>query len=99
LTDREFYRLTPRQFHLLVDQHRERIQHQELLTGILASEIANRSMRPPDKWLPPSHFMPSRNGDEWEPGSRNTSGRINRKKIATKVRGFLEEQMKARVNG
>jgi len=90
LTDAEFYALTPRQFHLLVDQHRERVEHQELLTGILASTIANWSMGAPKEPLAPSVFMPCRRGRAKQP----KRPRINRKRVADKVRAFMEAKMK-----
>jgi hypothetical protein len=58
LTDRQFYRLTPRQLHLLLDRHREQVDHQELLTGIIAAAVYNSSMNRPKQPLSPKHFMP-----------------------------------------
>jgi len=60
LTDVEFYRLTPRQYDLLVDRHRERTDHLELLSGIVAAAVANWGMRAPKKPLTAADFMPSR---------------------------------------
>lgn len=64
LTDDEFFALTPRQFHILLKRHKEVIEHEELLTGILACTFANYtanwSMSPPKRGLGkvPSDFMP-----------------------------------------
>jgi len=64
LSDDEFFALTPRQFHILLDRHKENIQHQELQTGILAAVFANYtvnwSMNRPKKSVSfkPSDFMP-----------------------------------------
>ena len=94
LSDKAFYALTPRQFHLLVDQHRERVEHQELLTGILASTIANWSMGAPKEPLAPSVFMPCR-----ARARRERKPRLNRKQIAVDVRAFLNAQMEQQKNG
>lgn len=88
MTAEEFFRLTPRQFHLLIDQNRERTEHQELLTGIIASAVANWSMCAPKRALAPAHFMPSRQHQQEKPK------RINRKRIAMNVRAFLEAHVK-----
>jgi hypothetical protein len=90
LTDGEFFALTPRQFHLLVDQHRERVEHQELLSGIIASTVANWSMTGPRKALTPSDFMPSRRQAKAE---QKKKPRVNRKRIADRVRSFLTHHM------
>lgn len=59
LSNREFYRLTPRLYHILLDRHKEQIEHTELMTGILAAACVNSSMNPPRKALAPADFMPS----------------------------------------
>jgi hypothetical protein len=89
LTDEQFYALTPRQFHLLLDQHRERTEHTELLAGIIASNIVNWGFQPPKKTAVPADFMPSRMREKPKPK------RINRKRIAVNVRAFLEAQRKS----
>jgi hypothetical protein len=91
LSDADFYALTPRQFHLLVDQHRERVEHQELLTGILAANIVNWSMHAPEKAKVASDFMPCRARARPE-----RKPRLNRKKIAMDVRAFMNAQMEQR---
>ena len=83
MTDEEFYRLTPRQFHLLVDQHRERVEHQELLTGIIASTVANWSMGAPKQPLSPSDFMLSRKRDPVK------KERLNRKRVSAQIRSVM----------
>jgi hypothetical protein len=88
LSDDQFYCLTPRQFHLLLDQHREQVEHQELLSGIIASAVANWSMGAPKKPLAPADFMPSRRDRE------EKSPRLNRKRIADNVRSFLQGQVR-----
>jgi len=65
-----------------VDQHRERVEHQELLAGIIASTVANWSMGAPKRPLCPADYMPSRSGDQ-------KPERINRKRIADQVRSAL----------
>jgi hypothetical protein len=59
LTDDEFFRLTPRQFHILLNRHKEVIEHQELLAGIVACVTANFSMGRPDPPREPQDYMPS----------------------------------------
>jgi hypothetical protein len=90
LTDEEFYALTPRQFHLLIDQHRERVEHQELLAGTVASAVANWSMKSPKEPLCAADFMPSRRDREKEKPRR-----VNRRRVATRVRAFLAAQINA----
>lgn len=89
LSDRQFYALTPRQFHLLVDRHRERTKHQEWMTGILASTMANFSMSPPKEPLKPTDFMPSAKAK-----TKPRAPRIDRRKVADKVRAIFDERMK-----
>lgn len=74
-----------------MDQHRLQVEHSELLTGIMASAVANYSMAAPRKRLVPADFMPCRNGrKEEEPAG----GRVNRKKVASDVRDFFARQMR-----
>jgi hypothetical protein len=73
LTNEEFFALTPRQFHLLVAQHRERMEHQELLAAIVASEVANRSQRHPEKWVMPIDYMPSKANQKQKTPRRSRS--------------------------
>lgn len=76
-TEEGFFRKTPRQFHLLLDQHRERMEHQELLAGIIASEVANRSQRHPEKWVVPFDFMPSKSHKEVKRRSRARGQKVS----------------------
>jgi hypothetical protein len=95
LSDDEFLSLTPREFFVLVHQHRMRIEHDELLTGILAAQIANWSIGAPKKPRVPSQYMPSRLVQGRRPRQqRERRERINRKQIADDVRAFFERAMK-----
>jgi hypothetical protein len=87
LTDQQFFDLTPRQFHLLLDQHRERTKHEEWMVGILAATIANFSGHPPKEPLKPTDFMPSARAPEEKPK------RINRRKVADRIRDFLTRKI------
>jgi hypothetical protein len=58
LTPDQFYALSPRQLHLLIDRHWERVRHQELLAGIISAEIRNNSQFRPTKAAIPRDFMP-----------------------------------------
>lgn len=60
LTEEEFWRLTPRLFHLLWERHRERIIHTELLHAWTTAAIINFSGYGPEKPVPESTFIPNR---------------------------------------
>ena len=93
LTDEEFFDLTPRQLHLLLDQHKEQTQQHELLAGIVACTIANHSFSPPKKALLPADYMPS----QWaiRQHQRNPAPRLNRKQVASNIGCFLRACMAA----
>jgi hypothetical protein len=90
----EFFRLTPRQFDLLMQQHRERVEYEEYMAGLLAATVANFSMGAPKKPLEPADFMPSRRQK-----ARTKRERPPRQLIAQNIRCFLlgtiEAQKKA----
>ena len=90
LSDDDFFVLTPRQLHVLLGAHRERVRHDELLAGIVAACVVNHSMAPPKRAAVPSDFMPC----EWENRQRQKPERLNRKRVASQVRSFLEGQAK-----
>ena len=60
LSSAEFYRLTPRQYRLLMDRHQERAEHDELMFGILTSTIVNfkGKMLRNGSEVKPSDYMP-----------------------------------------
>lgn len=92
LSNREFFRLTPRQLHLLMERHHERATHNELLAGIVAATIANHSFAPPKRALSPGDFMPS----EWaRKAERKRKPKLDRKHIAENVRAFLMGRVEA----
>jgi hypothetical protein len=67
----------------MLDQYQRKVEHQEMLAGIIASTVANWSMGSPKKPLRHIDFMPS----QWmkepaEPRKR----RVNHKALAAKVR-------------
>lgn len=91
LSSEEFFRLTPRQFHLMVDHFRRRLEHWELLTGIIAANVANLPARIfGGKMAPPADYMPSRIAAR-EDGEDDE---IDRERIANDVRAFFERAMK-----
>jgi hypothetical protein len=95
LSNREFYELTPRQYHLLLDKHREQIKHTEWLTGVIASAIANWSHWAPEVAMRPMDFaLPTLRGDR----RLNRAPRLNRKTIAADIRAAFDRE-KARANG
>ena len=53
-----FWKLTPRQYDLLVQRHREALTHREMVAAFTTSAVVNHSFSPPDKPVPPSHWMP-----------------------------------------
>jgi len=83
-----FLRLTPRQFYLLLDRYHERVQHLELLAGIVTANIVNHSMGAPRKRAVPSDFMPSRLL------GKQPRERINRREVANQVRAFFDRAIK-----
>ena len=69
-----------------------RVRHSELLAGIVAAVVVNHSMGAPKKAAVPADFMPS----EWEnrqPPQKPV--RLNRQRVASQVRSFLQGQAKA----
>ena len=54
LTDAEFYRLTPRQYYLLVEAHRRRLAHSEMIQAQTTASIINYSFNPPETAVKPS---------------------------------------------
>lgn len=92
LTSREFFDLTPRQYHLLLDQDRARLKHDEWQTGILAAAIVNWSMSRPEEPVKPSDFaLPLLRSDL----ARSKRKRIDRKKIAAQIRAAFDAAMEA----
>jgi hypothetical protein len=85
----QFFRLTPRQLHILMDRYRECVQHREWMTGLLCSTVANWSMGAPKTPLRPSDFLPSL--AKIKP--RRKRERLNRPKIANDLRSFLMARM------
>jgi len=96
LSDREFFALTPRQYHLLLERHRESQKHLQWLTGVIASAIGNWSLGAPKEALQPRDFPLPLLHD----GERKRRPRINRRKIADQIRGefrrALERQKQKR---
>jgi hypothetical protein len=86
LTDDEFFSLTPRQYHLLLDQHQRITEHDELLTGIIASTVANFSMARLEKPTNAADFMPSVLAKDNQPKKlRKPSAKV----LAAKVRAIF----------
>jgi hypothetical protein len=77
-----------------MDAHNERLEYseyrEELMTGIIASTMANWSMHPPKKALSPSDFMPSRESAEKPVRARRT----NTKQVVSDIRAWVD-QMRA----
>jgi hypothetical protein len=60
LSNKEFYALTPRQYHLLLDRHEKEVEHNEFLFGQLCATFVNWSMHSPKESLKATDFMPSK---------------------------------------
>lgn len=89
LTDDDFFALTPRQFHLLKDRHSEVIEHDELLTGIIASVVANYGgMVKPESPKVPTDYMPT----QW---AKNIKPKKKRKDKNVIVLDAFTEKMKS----
>lgn len=96
LTPEQFFGITPRQLHLLLDRHREHVQFDEWRTGLLAAVMANFSLAAPKKPLAPSDFMPSFQLQQRKPSRRR---RPSRTAIASNIRCFLLSRIAAQRNG
>jgi hypothetical protein len=91
LSDEEFFLLTPRQWDLLAIRHRERMEHTELLAGIVAATIANHAGRIREKPVTHADFMPSQWVAKRERKPREK--RINRQAIAANIRNLFNAQI------
>jgi len=96
LTDDEFYALTPRQYALLLERHRERERHTEYLVGLVAATIANWSIGAPKDPLKPRDFPLLLLRDE---ESLVRPAQINRKKIAEQIRAEFARAAKRQPKG
>lgn len=54
--------MTPRQYAYLLKRHKARLEHEELLTAIIARHVVNFSFNPPSKPNNYADFMPSKWG-------------------------------------
>ena len=89
LSDDEFFRLTPRQLSLLVNRHKEQVEYQEYLAGLVAATIANYAGRMRKQGMSaaiPADFMFSRREPE-------KVKRLPRRVVANNIRAFLEARM------
>ena len=97
MTEEKFYRLTPRQLNHLVRRKREtaeyRQDHLELMTGIIASTIANYAGKVGKGPLAPSDFMPGLRAKQ-----RKREREMPKEVIAQNIRNFLMSQMET-MNG
>ena len=76
---------------LLMQRHRERTEHKELLTGITASTIVNfNPMGRPKQPVVPADFMPSKVGQR-----RTRKRRVSQRVVDSKVRNFFAAQYRA----
>ncbi len=85
LTDEQFFSLTPRQFSLLMDRHKEREELKEFLSAQVVAAIVNHSFSPPEKEQAPADFMPSLIFER----KRERKTRIDRKQVAADVRSLF----------
>jgi hypothetical protein len=95
LSEERFYRMTPRQLHVLMQRKREAGEHRqeqlELIGGIIAANIANYAGKVRKKPATVTEFMPS---------YRIRQARRERQKpkhlIAQNIRCFLKAQVEVR---
>ena len=80
--------LTPRQFYLLLDRHKESVELNKTLAGIVAAAVANFGYRAPERYLTPRDFV----GGPDEPAEPKPH--VNRKKQVAKLRAFLNSQVR-----
>ncbi|SEB40655.1 hypothetical protein [Terriglobus roseus] len=59
LSEDEFWRLTPKQFHLLYDRHREAMLHREMTAAFTTAAVINSSMCAPKDGVGAIEFMPN----------------------------------------
>ena len=85
LTDEQFFSLTPRQFSLLMDRHKEREELKEFLSAQVVAAIVNHSFSPPEKAQAPADFMPSLIVER----RLERKKRIDRKQVAADVRAIF----------
>ena len=85
LTTEEFWRLTPRMYHMLFARHREALLHREMVAAFTTAAVVNFSMGAPKQPVPPVRFMPNHP----DSGAAATPGRVNRKAVAEGIRAFF----------
>jgi hypothetical protein len=93
LTNDEFYRLTPRQFDSLLKRHREQIEHEELLAGIIASVVVNFSLGAPKTGTKPADFMPSQWRTNVQKPRNERMTKKKRQRVANSLRAYFEARM------
>jgi hypothetical protein len=59
LKEQEFWLMTPRQFHLLWERHREEMIHREMIQAFTTAAVINFSLCRPDEAVAPKDFMPN----------------------------------------
>lgn len=95
LSEERFYRMTPRQLHVLMQRKRKsngaKLEHLELIGGIIAANVANYAGKVRKKPAKVTEFMPS---------YRIRQARRERQKpkqlIAQSIRCFLKAQVEVR---
>ena len=87
LTTEEFWRLTPRMFHMLYARHREALLHREMVAAFTTAAVINFSMGAPKQPVPPVRFMPNHR----DTGRIQPARKIDRKAVASGVRAFFAQ--------
>lgn len=59
LSSEQFYGLTPRQFALLNDRHREALLHREMVSGQITAAVINYGFCRPDEPVSAAMYMPN----------------------------------------
>jgi hypothetical protein len=107
LSDEDFYKLTPRQFYVLLDQHDIQTQHTELLFAQITSAVINWSFSRPKVPATIKEFMPTFWNLEPKPARKNdppetkvdTSTVEHHQNLASQVRMLFNQPKVAVIKG
>jgi hypothetical protein len=82
LSDLDFFSLTPRDYHLLLDRHNLKLEYHERLHGILCAAVVNTAYRTTKEPMSYEDFMPSRTKKR-KPVDKQKAKRMSHKKRET----------------
>lgn len=82
LTDQQFGELTPRQYYLLLDRHREAAELNKTLFGVVAAAVANFGPREIKRHLTPADFVGGSGSATAESSRATEKERLERSRAA-----------------